>query len=76
VHPHLNIQNTAQEVNKIMNILLTGGTGFRATLLSYFNPVGAHESGLLGEGHVAAIEKLEAGVHTYNLGIGHGTSAL
>lgn len=96
------------------------------TLLRYFNPVGAHESGLIGEspngipnnlmpfvtrvakgvlkelqvfgddydtvdgsgvrdyihvvdlaeGHVAAIEQLQAGTHVYNLGTGQGTSVL
>jgi len=95
-------------------------------LLRYFNPIGAHESGLLGdapggipnnlmpyitlvakgklpklrilgqdyetpdgtgirdyihvcdlaEGHVAALKKLTAGVHIYNLGVGHGVSVL
>jgi len=95
-------------------------------LLRYFNPVGAHQSGLIGEepsgvpnnlmpfitqvargklkkllvfgndyptvdgtgvrdyihvcdlaeGHVAALKKLEAGVHIYNLGTGRGTSVL
>lgn len=95
-------------------------------LLRYFNPVGAHESGLIGEspngipnnlmpyinqtargireklnifggdyptedgtgvrdfihvmdlaeGHVAAIEKMKSGIHTYNLGTGNGTSVL
>ena len=30
----------------------------------------------LAEGHVAAIEKLTEGVHTYNLGTGQGTSVL
>jgi len=96
------------------------------SLLRYFNPVGAHESGLIGEsprgipnnlmpyitqvakgklaklyvygddyptvdgtgvrdyihvvdlaeGHVAALERLEEGVHVYNLGTGQGTSVL
>lgn len=96
------------------------------SLLRYFNPVGAHESSLIGEspngipnnlmpfvtqvikgkreelqvfgddydtidgtgvrdyihvvdlaeGHVAAIEQLTPGVHTYNLGTGQGTSVL
>ena len=100
--------------------------GLAVALLRYFNPVGAHESGLIGEepsgvpnnlmpyitqvaggrleklkvfgddyptidgtgvrdyihvcdlaeGHVAALEKLEAGVHIYNLGTGRGTSVL
>lgn len=95
-------------------------------LLRYFNPVGAHESGLIGEspngipnnlmpyitqvakgrltklrifgndyptpdgtgvrdyihvsdlaeGHVAALERLNSGVHIYNLGTGKGTSVL
>lgn len=96
------------------------------SILRYFNPVGAHPSGLIGEnpngipnnlmpfitkvakgdleqldifgddydtidgtgvrdyihvvdlakGHVAALELVEAGVHTYNLGSGKGTSVL
>lgn len=96
------------------------------TILRYFNPIGAHGSGLLGEdprgipnnlmpiitrtakgilpklsvfgndydtrdgtgvrdyihvvdlakGHVRAIEKLQKGVHIYNLGTGRGTSVL
>jgi len=99
---------------------------FSVSLLRYFNPVGAHESGLIGEapngipnnlmpyvtqvakgkleklrvfgndyptvdgtgvrdyihvmdlaeGHVAALDKLTAGVHIYNLGTGQGTSVL
>lgn len=99
---------------------------FAVSLLRYFNPVGAHESGLIGEspngipnnlmpyitqvakgklkklrifgndyptvdgtgvrdyihvvdlaeGHVAALENLESGVHVYNLGTGQGTSVL
>ncbi len=99
---------------------------FSVSLLRYFNPVGAHESGLIGEspngvpnnlmpyitqvakgklqklrifgndypttdgtgvrdyihvmdlaeGHVAALEKLTAGIHVYNLGTGRGTSVL
>jgi len=99
---------------------------FSVSLLRYFNPVGAHESGLIGEdpngipnnlmpfvtkvakgmlpklrvfgndydtidgtgvrdyihvvdlakGHVKAIEKLNEGVHVYNLGTGRGTSVL
>jgi len=96
------------------------------SLLRYFNPIGAHESGLIGEsprgipnnlmpyitkvakgklqklyiygndyptvdgtgvrdyihvvdlaeGHVAALERLQEGVHVYNLGTGQGTSVL
>lgn len=99
---------------------------FSVGILRYFNPVGAHESGLIGEapngipnnlmpyitkvakgeldklrifgndyqtvdgtgvrdyihvvdlaeGHVAALDKLTAGVHIYNLGTGKGTSVL
>lgn len=99
---------------------------FAVSLLRYFNPVGAHESGLIGEdpngipnnlmpfitrvakgllpklgvfgndydtvdgtgvrdyihvvdlakGHVKAIEKLDQGVHVYNLGTGRGVSVL
>jgi len=99
---------------------------FGVMLLRYFNPVGAHPSGLIGEdpngipnnlmpyitkvakgtlpklrvfgsdydtpdgtgvrdyihvvdlaeGHVAALEKMTAGVHIYNLGTGEGTSVL
>ncbi len=99
---------------------------YSVALLRYFNPVGAHESGLLGEnpngvpnnlmpymtqvakgkqaklrvfgndyntidgtgvrdylhvcdlaeGHVAALDKVNVGVHIYNLGTGRGTSVL
>ena len=99
---------------------------FSVALLRYFNPVGAHESGLIGEapqgipnnlmpyitqvakgkleklkvfgndyptvdgtgvrdyihvmdlaeGHVVALENLNAGVQVYNLGTGRGTSVL
>jgi UDP-glucose 4-epimerase len=99
---------------------------FGVMLLRYFNPVGAHPSGLIGEdpngipnnlmpyitkvangtlpklrvfgsdygtpdgtgvrdyihvvdlaeGHMAALEKMTAGVHIYNLGTGEGTSVL
>ena len=57
-------------------------------LLRYFNPIGAHPSGLIGEdpngipnlarGHVAAIKKLEQkpGLFICNLGTGHGYSVL
>jgi len=100
--------------------------GFAVAILRYFNPVGAHESGLIGEvpngipnnlmpyitqvakgklpklyifgndyptvdgtgvrdyihvmdlaeGHAAALEHLDEGVHIYNLGTGQGTSVL
>ena len=100
--------------------------GWTVALLRYFNPVGSHESGLIGEkpagipnnlmpyltqvakgrlnklkifgddyptedgtgvrdyihvmdlaeGHVAALEKLNEGIHIYNLGTGRGTSVL
>ena len=116
---------------KLMNeqILLDCGHAdhrMSVALLRYFNPIGAHESGLIGEdpegipnnlmpyitqvakgkldklkvfgndyptvdgtgvrdyihvvdlaeGHVAALDKLTAGVHIYNLGTGQGTSVL
>ena len=99
---------------------------FAISILRYFNPVGAHKSGLIGEvpngmpnnlmpyitqvakgklkelrifgndyptidgtgvrdyihvvdlaeGHVTAIERINEGVHIYNLGTGQGTSVL
>lgn len=111
---------------KILTDTSKANPSFSVTLLRYFNPVGAHESGMIGEdpngipnnlmplitkvakgeleqlsvfgndyntidgtgvrdyihvvdlaeGHVVAIEKLEPGVHIYNLGTGHGTSVL
>lgn len=111
---------------RILTDTVNAHPDFGVSLLRYFNPVGAHESGLLGEdpngipnnlmpfitkvargeqehlrvfgndydtidgtgvrdyihvvdlaeGHVAAIEKLNPGVHTYNLGTGQGTSVL
>jgi UDP-glucose 4-epimerase len=111
---------------RILVDLAKANIWFSVSLLRYFNPVGAHESGLIGEdpngipnnlmpyvtqvakgkleklrvlgndyptidgtgvrdyihvvdlaeGHVAAIEKLNEGVHIYNLGTGRGTSVL
>lgn len=111
---------------KILTDVAKANPGFAVSLLRYFNPIGAHESGLIGEapsgvpnnlmpyitqvakgkleklrvfgddyptvdgtgvrdyihvmdlaeGHVAAIEKLNEGVHIYNLGTGKGTSVL
>lgn len=111
---------------QILTDIAKANPGFAVSLLRYFNPVGAHESGLIGEapsgipnnlmpfitqvakgkleklqifgddyptadgtgvrdyihvmdlaeGHVAALEKLTAGVHIYNLGTGRGTSVL
>lgn len=111
---------------RILTDTVAANPDFSIALLRYFNPVGAHESGLIGEspngipnnlmpyinqtangireklsvyggdyptvdgtgirdfihvmdlaeGHVAAIEKIQKGVHTYNLGSGKGTSVL
>lgn len=111
---------------RILTDIAKANKNFSVTLLRYFNPVGAHESGLIGEdpngipnnlmpyiskvakgelkklnvfgndydtidgtgvrdyihvvdlaeGHVRAVEKLEEGVHIYNLGTGYGTSVL
>lgn len=111
---------------QILKDLAAATDNFAVALLRYFNPVGAHESALIGEepggipnnlmpyitqvargklkklrvfgndyptvdgtgvrdyihvcdlaeGHVAALEKLKAGVQVYNLGTGRGTSVL
>ncbi|MER2129229.1 UDP-glucose 4-epimerase GalE [Solibacillus sp.] len=111
---------------RILMDLAKATPDFGVSLLRYFNPIGAHESGLIGElpngvpnnlmpfvtqvasgkreqlqvfgddydtvdgsgvrdyihvmdlaeGHVAAIEQLNAGTHVYNLGTGYGTSVL
>ncbi|SHK14193.1 UDP-glucose 4-epimerase [Hathewaya proteolytica DSM 3090] len=111
---------------RILTDIAKANPGFSVALLRYFNPVGAHESGLIGEapngipnnlmpyitkvakgeleklrvfgndyptvdgtgvrdyihvvdlaeGHVAALNKLQPGVHIYNLGTGQGTSVL
>ena len=111
---------------RILKDLVNVTPNLGVTLLRYFNPVGAHPSGLIGEapngipnnimpfitqvakgkrevlqvfgndydtvdgtgvrdyihvmdlaeGHVAAIEQLEPGVHIYNLGTGQGISVL
>lgn len=113
-------------IEEILRDVATSDPEFSATLLRYFNPVGAHPSGLLGEnpngrpnnlmpiimkvaqgkiaelsiygndyptpdgtcvrdyihvvdlakGHLAAMEKMTAGVQVYNLGSGKGTSVL
>lgn len=111
---------------RILTDIAKANPEFSVALLRYFNPVGAHQSGLIGEspngipnnlmpyitqvakgklkklrvfgkdyptvdgtgvrdyihvvdlaeGHVAALDKLSAGVHIYNLGTGEGTSVL
>lgn len=40
---------TKLECEKILSGLARAGRGWRASLLRYFNPVGAHPSGLIGE---------------------------
>lgn len=111
---------------RILSDTAKANPGFAVSLLRYFNPVGAHESCLIGEdpngvpnnlmpyltqvakgkldklrvfgddydtvdgtgvrdyihvvdlaeGHVAALERMSAGTHIYNLGTGQGTSVL
>ena len=111
---------------RIISDIARANPDWSVALLRYFNPLGAHESGLIGEtpntvtnnlmpcitqvakgtlpklcifggdyptvdgtavrdyihvcdlaeGHVAALEKLTEGVHTFNLGIGKGISVL
>ena len=111
---------------RILTDVAKANPDWSVALLRYFNPVGAHESGLIGEapsgipnnlmpyitqvakgklrklrvfgndyptvdgtgvrdyihvvdlakGHVAALDKLTAGVHIFNLGTGQGTSVL
>lgn len=111
---------------RILTDTVAANNQLSVAILRYFNPVGAHESGLIGEspkgipnnlmphinqvargvrdklhvfggdyptvdgtgvrdfihvmdlaeGHVAALENLQEGVHGYNLGTGKGTSVL
>lgn len=113
-------------IEQILRDLTVADPSWEITLLRYFNPIGAHESGLIGEdpngipnnlmpyiaqvavgklekqpvtgddfdtpdgtgvrdyihvvdlahGHLAALEHLQAGVTTYNLGTGSGVSVL
>lgn len=41
--------NTKQISEEIISDFITSNNGFKAILLRYFNPIGAHESGLIGE---------------------------
>ncbi|MGM0753105.1 MAG: UDP-glucose 4-epimerase GalE [Bacillota bacterium] len=111
---------------RILTDIAKANPEFSVALLRYFNPVGAHDSGFIGEapngvpnnlmpfvtqvakgkldklqvfgndyptidgtgvrdyihvldlaeGHLAALNNLEAGAHVYNLGTGQGTSVL
>ncbi len=111
---------------RILTDFVNSSPGMSVVLLRYFNPVGSHESGLIGElpqgipnnlmpyvwqvaigwreslnifgddyptidgtgvrdyihvcdladGHLAALQKLGVGLHTYNLGTGQGVSVL
>jgi UDP-glucose 4-epimerase len=113
-------------IEQILRDLAVADPSWQITLLRYFNPVGAHESGLIGEdpnglpnnllpyvsqvavgkldkvrvfgddydtpdgtgvrdyihvvdlakGHVAALDHVQNGVRTYNLGTGTGVSVL
>lgn len=113
-------------IEEIIKDVCAAHPEFSATLLRYFNPVGAHPSGLIGEdpngrpnnlmpiimkvatgempvlaiygndydtpdgtcvrdyihvvdlakGHLAALDKMHAGVQIYNLGTGKGVSVL
>lgn len=113
-------------IEEILKDVCVADKDFSVTILRYFNPVGAHKSGKLGEdpngkpnnlmpivmkvargeykelsvygndyptadgtcvrdyihvvdlakGHIAALEKMSAGVRIYNLGTGKGTSVL
>jgi len=113
-------------IEQILRDLVVTNSSLKITILRYFNPVGAHESGLIGEdpngipnnllpfisqvaigrfkkvnifgddyntpdgtgvrdyihvvdlakGHVAAINHLQRGISTYNLGTGIGISVL
>lgn len=111
---------------RILTDVAKANPDFSVAILRYFNPVGAHEGGLIGEapngipnnlmpyinqvakgklkelkvfgndyptadgtgvrdyihvvdlaaGHLAAVDNLQKGIHTYNLGTGKGTSVL
>jgi UDP-glucose 4-epimerase len=117
---------TKHMIERILIDTCASDESMEVALLRYFNPVGAHESGLIGEdpsgipsnlmpyisqvavgkrsqvnvfgndydtpdgtcirdyihvvdlarGHVAALEHMKQGAHTYNLGTGLGTSVL
>lgn len=41
--------NTKQISEEIINDFITSNKNFKSILLRYFNPIGAHESGLIGE---------------------------
>lgn len=45
--PYGNTKQIGEEI--ITDLINTGGSGLRATLLRYFNPIGAHPSGQIGE---------------------------
>ncbi len=113
-------------IERILKDVCVSNEDFSVVLLRYFNPIGAHPSGLIGEdpngipnnlmpyiikvatkelpilnvfgndydtkdgtgvrdyihvvdlakGHIKALENISKGVHTYNLGTGHGYSVL
>ena len=117
---------TKAMIEKILEDLYYSDNSWNITLLRYFNPVGAHESGLIGEepngipnnlmpyilkvasgklevlsifgnnyptvdgtgvrdyihvvdlakGHVKALQNVQKGLNTYNLGAGKGVSVL
>ncbi|NCU30109.1 UDP-glucose 4-epimerase GalE, partial [Candidatus Saccharibacteria bacterium] len=45
-------------IEKIIEGFTTSNPGFQATILRYFNPIGAHESGLIGENPIGVPNNL------------------
>ena len=67
---------TKAMMERILTDVQHACTSMSVTLLRYFNPIGAHESGLLGEDPKGIPNNLEPGVHICNLGTGVGYSVL
>ena len=71
---------------EILTDIYKADVSWNVVILRYFNPIGAHGTGVrdyihvvdLARGHVAALQKLEgkSGLSIYNLGTGKGYSVL
>ena len=70
--------STKLMIEQILRDVYVSDNEWSIALLRYFNPIGAHKSGLMGLGHLKALDKVLSsnGVDAYNLGTGKGYSVL
>ena len=63
-------------MEQILTDVAASDPSWSVTNLRYFNPIGAHESGLIGELPAVKYNLSHKGAEIFNLGTGHGYSVL